>query len=157
MDNADLIRAASIIAHGGDLSEEELAERLIADGFAESTAYRLAAFLPSAFARPVLEELGVTDFAPACVVTEDGAEIRVFLEDQPEYCAALALARAHRETGTIPPEVYRAIVNGTAEIDAISNALNDGMDIEGAVVVVALNSSTHARHVVRRRPWWRLW
>ncbi|HYG29863.1 MAG TPA: hypothetical protein VD887_06585 [Allosphingosinicella sp.] len=149
MNDDDLIRAAAIIAGCGDVGDEEQAERLVAAGFEESVAYRLVAFLPSAFARPVLEELGVTEFGGASVVDEDGRWISVWLEDQPEYCAALALAREHRRVGIIPREIYEAIVYGTSEIDALSNALNDGLKVDGSTLAIALNSPSHARHVVR--------
>ncbi|HEX8365440.1 MAG TPA: hypothetical protein VF603_09175 [Allosphingosinicella sp.] len=157
MDDDDLIRAAAIIARSQDLSDEEQAERLVAAGFEESVAYRLVAFLPSAFARPVLEEFGLMDFGGGSVVGEDGAVVGFWLEDQPEYVAALALAREHRRIGIMPHEIYVAIVNGTSEIDAISNALNDGVKVDGGLIAIALNSPAHARHVVPRRPLWRFW
>ena len=157
VNNQQLIRAATIIANAGDLSDEELAQRPIDDGFEEPVAYRLVAFLPSAFARPVLEELGVSNFAPASVPTEDGREFSVVLDNQPEYRAALALAREHRRKGVIPHEVFKAVVDSSAEIDAISNALNEGAEVDGAVVALALNSASHARYVVRRKAWWRRW
>ena len=155
MDKADLIRASTILARNKHAGDEELAELLMAEGFEEAVAYRLVAFLPSAFARPVLEELGTRIFSPASVPTEGGGAFEVELEDQPEYCAALALAREHRRTGAIPREVYRTIVYGTSEIDAVSNALNEGADVEGGAVALALLSTSHARYVVRRSRWWR--
>ena len=156
MEKADLIRAATILAGNNGASDEELAELLMAEGFKEAVAYRLVAFLPSAFARPIFEELGTKRFAGASVPTEDGGSFEVALEDQPEYRAALALAREHRRAGAMPNEVYRAIVYGTSEIDAISNALNEGLDVEDGVVAIALLSTSHAQHVVRRS-WWRRW
>ncbi|MEA3015882.1 MAG: hypothetical protein QOI38_604 [Sphingomonadales bacterium] len=149
MNSADLITAATIIARSGDLADEEQAERLVAAGFEESVAYRLVAFLPSAFARPVLEELGVTEFGGGSVDDEDGAMISFWLEDQPEYCAALALAREHRRVGIIPSEIYATIVEGTAEIEALSKARNQGQKFKGGTIAIALNSSSHAAHVVR--------
>jgi hypothetical protein len=151
MEKADLIRAATVLAHNNGASGEELAELLMAQGFEEGAAYRLVAFLPSAFARPILEELGVKHFAGASVPTANGGSFEVSLEDQPEYRAALALAREHRRTGAIPREVYRAIVYGTSEIDAVSNAVNEGADVEGGALTLALLSTSHAPHVVRRR------
>jgi hypothetical protein len=146
----ELIRAATILAGAGNLSDDELAALLVADGFAEAAAYRLVAFLPSAFARPVLEELGVTVFAPASVPKDDGGWLTVELEDQPEYVAALALAREHRRIGLMPHDIYAAIVNGSSEVNAVDNALNEGTGVEGAVVALALISAAHARHVVTR-------
>lgn len=155
MNKADVIRAATVLARNNGASDEELAELLMAEGFEGAVAYRLVAFLPSAFARPILEELGTKIFSPASVPTQDGGAFEVELEDQPEYCAAVALAREHRRTGAMPREVYRTIVYGTSEIDAVSNALNEGADVEGGAVTLALLSTSHARFVVRRRKWLR--
>lgn len=158
VDDERLIRAATIIADAdaGDLSDEELAQRLVEDGIEEPVAYRLVAFLPSAFARPVLEELGVVKFARASLSDEDGRDFEVVLEDQPEYCAALALARKHRRVGAMPHDLYKSIVGGTAEFDAASRSLDAGLDLKGGTAALALSSTSHARHVVRRKAWWRL-
>ena len=155
MNQANLIRAATVLASNNAASDEELAELLMTHGFDEAAAYRLVAFLPPAFARPILEELGTKHFAGASVPTDDGGSFEVELEDQPEYRAALALAREHRRTGAMPHEVYRTIVYGTSEIDAVSNALNKGADVAGGSVTFALLSTSHARHVVRRKKWWK--
>jgi hypothetical protein len=149
MDKAELIRAATILAESRGLGDEAQAEKLVAAGFGESVAYRVVAFLPSAFARPVIEELGATVTGLASIPAEDGSWFDVVLEDQPEYRAALALAREHRRAAVIPRAVYRAIVEATSEIDAASNALNAGEEIRGGALALELVSNRHAAHVIR--------
>jgi len=149
MEKADLIRAAAILVETRDLEEEEQVERLVAAGFDESAAHRLVAFLPSAFARPVLEEMGAAVSGRAQIPAEDGSFFEVSLEDQPEYRAALALAREHRRAGAMPNDVYVAIVEATSEIDAASNALNGGDQISGGVFALAPVSARFAPHVIR--------
>jgi hypothetical protein len=148
MDKGELIRAATILAESRDLGDEAQAEKLVAAGFDES-AYRLVAFLPSAFARPVIEELGATVTGVASTPAEDGSWFDVVLEDQPKYRAALALAREHRRAAVIPNHVFVAIVEATSEVDAASNALNAEKEMRGAAIALALVSDCHAAHVIR--------
>jgi hypothetical protein len=152
MDRARLIAAAAVLAeHEG--TDEAAVAALMTRGFSAGEAWRLAAFVPSAFSRPILEEFGVAAFPDHVLVpTEDGGEVRAFLADQPEYVAALALARDHRAAGSaMPQEHYAAIAGGAAEIDALSNALDAGVDVTGAAVATALVGAGRAKHVVLRR------
>jgi hypothetical protein len=152
---SELIEAAEIIAEGIDLDEDELIQRLVDRGFETSVAHRLVAFMPSALARPVLEELGVTNFAECMAISlSGGGDVYVRLQDQPEYVAVLALAREHRRHGILKPETYRAIVGETAEIDAISNALNAGANVAGSSVTTALLPPIYADHVIAPRRNW---
>jgi len=48
----------------------------------------------------------------------------------------------------MPHWAYVAIAGSGAEIDAISNALNDGVDVEGGVVSSVIVGTWHAKHVV---------
>ena len=151
MEPAQLIRAATILARNPSCGDAEVAQLLVKDGFAVAVALLLVAFLPSAFARPVLERLGVSEFVDtASVLMANGRLLNVRLFDQPEYVAALALAREHWVSGIIPRAVYETIVNRTSEIDAVSKALNEGADVDGATIAIAL-SDVHAEHIVRPR------
>lgn len=158
MNRTELMRAATVMAANPSCGDDEVVQLLVDDGFDSAVAHRLVAFLPSAFARPVLESLGVSNFSNKVSVPR--SESRCFsvrLSDQPEYVAALDLAREHRAIGIIEPHVFESIVNGTAEINAVSNALNEGIDVRGATVAVALNYSGHADHVMRPRLWSLRW
>ena len=106
--------------------------------------------LPMAFSRPVLEELGIRHFAPEVTAYDaDGTLLTAKLTRQPEYAGALRLAYAQRNKGVMNPEVYKRIAGSSSEIDAVNNALNQGMDIGGATIATALVSPTVARHLLR--------
>lgn len=150
VNRSDLIRAAEILAAHPLLDDDELARLLVAEGFEESPAYRIAAFLPSAFARPLLERLGVSTFVDrASVPKPNGGRFEVALSRQPEYVEALALAREHWRTGVLPREVYETIALGSAELDSVNAALNAGQDVAGATVATALACPSQADHVIR--------
>ena len=150
MDRERLIRAAIVIAALLDHEEHEQVAALQQIGFGEGEAWRLINLLPMAFSRPILEELGVAKFSPTVsAVNSDGVEIIVKLSKQPEYIGALDLARAHRNCGAMDHAVYKRIVDGSAEIDAASNALNAGEDLRGSFISTVFNGTKIANFLIR--------
>ncbi len=144
-----VIAAAEILAAHLLAEEDVQIEAFTAGGFTVGEAHRFIAFLPIAFSRPVLEELGITNFVPTVgVPTADGGEIRAILKRQPEYVAGLALARRHRREGRMNHDVYKAIAGSSAEIDAVSKALNQGADLKGSTIATALVGHACAIHIV---------
>ena len=85
MTNRDRIaRALTIIAAHLPDSVEDQVRALRTMGLEEGEAQRLAAFAPSALARPLLERLGVTEFATTALIARpDGGWMEVELADQP--------------------------------------------------------------------------
>ena len=148
MKRIELIRAVRILADGLNDGEEEVIGRLIGAGFDAGAATRLVAFVPSAFARPVLEEMGVIVSNNMGAITTEGREIDIQLDQQPEYIAALRLAREHRQHGALDHEDYTKITGGSSEIDAVSNACNAGADIRGATIASALVWPIDARFLI---------
>lgn len=147
---AELIRAAQTLARTLELSEEEQVAALQRDGFDEGQAWRLATLLPLAFSRPVLEDLGVRHFGPVLSARgSDGKPVRAALMRQPEYVGALQLARAHRRTGVMDQAVYKRIAASAAEVDAVSKALEAGIDITGAAVSSSLVGPGAVPHLFR--------
>lgn len=150
MSETRLIQAAETLAAAIELSELEQIAALRQDGFEEGEAHRLVAFLPMAFSRPVLEELGVRNFAPEVFADDaDGTRMTAKLMRQPEYSGGLRLARAHRKRGIMNHEVYKRIAGSSAEIDVASKALNEGVDIAGATIASALLSAAVSRYLVK--------
>lgn len=150
MTEARLVQAAETIARTWELREDEQVAALRHEGFSEGEAHRLIALLPLAFSRPVLEDLGVRHFVSKVTAREpDGRLVSAELMQQPEYVGGLKLARAHRVKGVINHEVYKLIAGSSADIDAASNALNEGRDIVGSTVASALVGTEVARHLVR--------
>ncbi len=152
MDRDRLIAAVGVLAEHSGLPDADLARLLVAAGYEIGQAHRLIAFVPIAFARPALEELGISEFADsATIATEGGGCSEVLLSDQPEFDAALVLAREHRRFGAMPHDWYMAITETSAEIDAASRALNEGADISGAAIRTALVNADLAKYVVRKK------
>ncbi|QUD89865.1 hypothetical protein [Phenylobacterium montanum] len=150
MSEARLIRAAETLAQTFELGGDEQVAALMRDGFDEGEAWRLVALLPIAFGRPVLEELGMRHFVQTVTAqAADGKLVQANLMRQPEYAAGLKLARAHRQYGVMDHEVYKLIAGSSADIDAASNALNQGADLTGATIASSLMGPEIARHLIR--------
>ncbi|MES2449378.1 MAG: hypothetical protein V4610_02320 [Pseudomonadota bacterium] len=122
---------------------------LLARDFSPGEAHRLVAFLPLAFGQPIVEEFGARIAPTISVPTPNGGWIDATLARQPEYVGALALARRHRRSGRMDHVVYQGIAGSSAEIDALSNALNAGTDLSGAVVAAALVGDACSAYVIR--------
>lgn len=150
MPEAQIVLAAEVIAETWDAGEDAQIAALRRSGFDEGQARRLLAFLPIAFSRPILEELGVVDFDPDVTASgPDGALLRVKLMRQPEYVQGLKVARDHRHKGVMDHEVYKLIASGSADLDAVDNALNEGADVAGATIATSLLDPKIALHLIR--------
>src|ERR1043166_5375950 len=142
MTESRLIQAADTLSKTLELGEDEEVVALQREGFDEAEAYRLATLLPIAFSRPVLEDLGVQHFDPEINAYEvDGTLVRADLMRQPEYAGGLRLARRHRKIGLMDHEIYKRVCGSSADIDAASQALNEGADLVGAAVSSTLVST----------------
>ena len=148
MSRQDVIKAIRVM---GSLPQPEKAlDHLIAAGFEKGQAHRIVAFFPTALARPVLEKLGVTGFVKATsVIGDDGQEVKFDLARQPEYVAALRAGREHRKTGCLPHDETKAIIFVSADVDAISKALNDGCDVKGGTIASSYLDAALAGYVFR--------
>jgi hypothetical protein len=119
-------------------------------GFLEGEAHRLVALLPLAFSRPILEELGVEHFVPvATAVDRDGTPVEASLMRQPEYAVGLKVARKHRRKGIMNHEVYKCVTGGSADVDAVSKALNAGHSLAGSTIASSLVGPDIAEHLIR--------
>ena len=150
MNEEQIILAAETLVRNWHVNEDGQIAALKGDGFAEGEAERLVAFLPMAFSRPVLEELGIDQFDTEVTGRDaDGNWVSAELMRQPEYAAALKLARKHRAKGAMDHEVYKLIAGSSADIDAVSNALNQGREVAGGVISSVINTPGIARHFLK--------
>lgn len=148
MNRHRLMTAIPIMARLDSGDELAVEKELIAAGFTEAEAFRLAVFVPMAFSRPILEKLGISDFSPWVAISDaDGRSGKVRLSDQPEYVAALSLARA----GEIDSNDYREIAQRSAEINMVNRALRAGEEVEGSSVASALISPRASTFVVQQQ------
>jgi hypothetical protein len=147
-----VVAAAIIIAHGLEREDPDgkatIAE-LQAAGFDEAQAHRFLELLPMAFSRPVLEHFGVKIGKTVGASPLDGEMVHFRLDRQPEYVAGVALARRHRASGCMPQWVYERITGSSAEVDAISQALNAGSDVKGGALATCLGNPDMVRFLVR--------
>lgn len=148
MERSRLLIAIYAMAKSSGAEDEQL--RALRDlGFDEGEAHRLVSFVPVAMSRPILEQLGVTNFSDVASVpigNEKWLDVR--LGDQPEYTAALAVARDHMANGMLLHDAFTAIVFGSADVAAVSEALNSGADIKGAAIATAFHDTRLAQHVI---------
>jgi hypothetical protein len=148
MRREDVVKA--ILVMGSLPQPEDAVDDLIAAGFERGRAHRIIAFFPNALARPVLEELGISEFVEkASTISDAGEEVTFDLTHQPEYVAALFAGRDHRKTGCLPHEETKATILCSSDIDAVSRALNEGADMKGGTIASAFVGSALAEHVVR--------
>lgn len=147
MTSERIIRAAETLAQ---TPIDQQIGALKDNGFSEGEAHRIVALLPLAFSRPVLEQLGVKHFAPVVTATaRDGTPVEAMLMRQPEYAVSLEVARKHRRKGVMDHEVYKAVMGGSADIAAVSNALNAGASLVGSTIASSLIGSDIAEHLIR--------
>lgn len=145
-----LIRAAEILARTLDSDEDQQVVALKKEGFEEGEAHRLAALLPLAFSRPILEALGIKDFVPLVTAGDaEGTQVEASLMRQPEYVAGLKIARKHMRHGVLDHEIYKRIAGSSADLAAVSSALDAGQDIRGATIASALLWPNVARYLIR--------
>lgn len=150
MSEARIIRAAETLAEVFDLDVGEQVSALQREDFTEGEAWRIITLLPIAFSRPVLEQLGVRHFVMRVTAKKaDGQRLTAMLTRQPEYVAGLKLARKHRENAVIDHRVYVRIAESSADINAVSKALNQGVDIAGGTVAASLIGPEIAKHLIR--------
>jgi hypothetical protein len=156
MEPARLLRAVEIMAHHATLDDERLGEVMCNEGFSSQQAAELLAFVPLAFGRPLLEELGVKEFSSTVSApSRAGGRRNVPLRYQAAYIRSLSLARQHWRTGELG-DVYEAVALRSAEVIVVNKALNEGVGVKGGTLSVAI-FGPYAESL-NQGPWWlRLW
>lgn len=149
MDRSRLLSAVTVLARTAAAEDEWLTELRVL-GFSESEAHRAIAFIPVGFSRPVLERLGVTEFADvASILLSNGETVEIRLGDQPEYVAALSAARDYFAQGSLSRDAFEAVMLRSADVAAISTALEKNADIRGGTIATAFHDGRLARHAIR--------
>jgi hypothetical protein len=133
----------TVNAIGATPDEERQLAIAMQTGFDLGAAHRLVALLPLALSRPILDEFGVIAAPTFESPLDDGSLLQFTLAKQPEYVRLLKLARKHRRSGVFNQASYAAIVSGSSDIDAISNAKNAGTDVTGSVVASCFVGPIH--------------
>jgi hypothetical protein len=134
-----LVRGIEIMGRNVALDDQGIEDALTSADYSAQEARLLITFVPSAFARPVLERLGVEHFVETVSAPKKGGGwVDVPLKNIPVFCNALALVRGHPSTKLLEPEHFRSLAMRSAEVDMANNALNAGADLKGATSASAL-------------------
>lgn len=126
-----------------ELDDDVVAQSLVESGCDPEVADRIIAHLPSAYARRVLDELGVRENDYYSQPLTNGKWILVPYARDPVWRAALAFAKADFQRGN--QHDYRGrIAQRSAEIDSLNAALEAGSDPKNAVSATAFVSEITA-------------
>ena len=138
-----IIRAVEVMGENSSRDDQGLIDALLSEGFTAEEANQLVLFVPAAFARPVLEHLGVEHFVETVSVPKKrGGTIEVPLSAIGVYTGALALMRGEIDAHALPAEYFRSLATRSAEIDAANRALNAGQSLKGGKWVLKVNGPT---------------
>jgi hypothetical protein len=156
--------ARAIYAHT-DLADHDLVARLQAvAGLSERDAELAVVFVPVAFGRVILRELGVAAFPTTYFIKDSrGTWVERRLPDEPWYRAAMRIAAAtvthgYSAEGCVGETPSRAefeeVMYRSPEVACVSDALQAGLDLKGATL--------SPLHLIRltvesERPRWQFW
>jgi hypothetical protein len=143
-----VIRAAELLFRDWHSSESEQVAALKEDGFTDGEAVRFISLVPTAFITPELEEHNVTLHPEVSGRDAQGNWVLAKLSNQPEYMAALKLARRHKRKSVIDNEVFQLIAESSAEADVLRKALAQGIDVSGGIVATSLPAPNIACYLV---------
>jgi hypothetical protein len=112
----------------------------------------------------LLAEMGVQVADCYVTVGADGKHSRERkLYEEPVYSETLAVAHSELETG-MARDTFLTIAGRSAELHAVSNALLQGVDLQGVRIlppVISLPQSDSEqpsrRHEKQGKPWWQFW
>jgi hypothetical protein len=166
------------IATSPEATKDELRDRLVAAGYERALVARAIQFVPVAFGRALLDNLGI-QFSPNYILLSGEGRLveRGLLESLAVYKTAQAMTSSRAEA-------MRAVALRSAEVSAVNAALNAGSDPADlvAVPVVAFTEPTTEQGVARAqelleslaedarleagsqaeqpktgKPWWKFW
>ncbi|MGB4811442.1 MAG: hypothetical protein WBP13_03030 [Methylophilaceae bacterium] len=131
-----VVVAISAMANNATISEDDLVALLQTMGYSRIAAEKLNAFVPSAFAWPLMKKLGLESLPNHFVaLSKDGSEVQIPIGSQHYFTAALTLAYSTLENGwssTVPRKTYEIVAGRSAEMDATNKVLNKGGSLDGA-------------------------
>lgn len=152
---AAIRRAAPVLARYGTIDQGVLTAWLIRSGLSRYEAEQAARFVPLAFARPVLQGMGV-QLSDTYIRMAGGTEEERKLADEPFFADAFEVAPA--VMSEIGSEAFNAIVMASPELMALNDALNAGVSPDGLVasppVVTWMSAPAEPPPA---KPWWKFW
>jgi hypothetical protein len=125
-----LIALSAIFCRAENSDEAELISKLVQGGLGEDEAERVVAFLPIAFGRVVISQVGEVRFSRTYMTEDTGREFE--LDAEPIYCLALEVAKESYASGILGRERFSEIATRSAELQAVNKALNAGVKVDGS-------------------------
>src|SRR6266446_4079267 len=139
MERSRILQAVKLLSKHTNLEAAKQVSELSSAGFSTIEAHLLVALVPTAFGWTALEKFGITDFAPSISApTRAGGRVDIPLRTWPVYAAALALAREHYRSGILDQDAYKRVTLRSAEVNALTRALEEGEDPNGAAIASAI-------------------
>lgn len=154
MEKEELIRCTEVFVALREHEDSELVRMLVGRGFPLESAERLVAFLPIAFGRRVIRQLGTVKFSDSFSIRD---KVGLFqLSEEPIYRVAVDVAESMTDYPGLSSEVFSAVALRSAELSAANKALNAEDSIDGAEfgpVVFWGYGTFHSRPWYRRKFW----
>lgn len=130
-------------------------------GVPQALAADVAAFMPIAFGRELLNGTGI-QFSPdyATHTADAGVKVAGRLAGQPVYAAAAALAAGMMERQEAG-DAFVGVAVWSAEFIAANQALNAGSQLSdlvaGPPVIMQDEPAAPAAAAEKKKPWWQVW
>ena len=144
MERQRIFQATDIFFQNSQLDTTSLIKEFCKQGFSQLESNQIVVFMPRAFAQPILENMGVTVLPTVSVMTRNGGWTQTTFAEIAIYEHMLALARQHMASGILNAQTYEAILSHSAEYNTVNTAFQDGADIEGSRVAIALIAPPYA-------------
>jgi hypothetical protein len=138
-------------------TDEELREQLYDQGIEPSLARACVIFVPMAWGRLILKDLGMTP--PETFIEHDrsnGQQVEKKYADQMEFVWAKTIAGLYWQSPEYSP-VCQLIATRSAEIDAVNNALNGGITEEQLRETEFAPTKLYLGEPERKSKWWKFW
>lgn len=165
---------AFVAATGETGTTDRAFNRLLDDDFDPELTHRVSLFVPIAFGRILLDQLGV-QFSPEFTRIVSGGKLLAGnrLMRQPEFARAAVLGHAFLEGRYL--DAFKTIALSSAEANAINNVLHAGQDVRKAkgkpplipdfdiserdfqIAVDKMMSELGSGKPQAKKPWWQLW
>lgn len=119
------------------VSEHQIVEQLVAQGYDVLRAELLMVFVPLGLARSVITRLAddpPVQLSDTAVISDfiDNRVLTVRLADVPEFEVARQLGEETFQTGIISRDQFSEAISSSVELILINNALDEGKSISGA-------------------------
>jgi hypothetical protein len=149
-------RSIPVFANNANASFDELRSALSGAGMSNDEAGAVLEFVPLAFGRAFLDGMGI-EFADYYIRLDDKGKERQRKKLVSEALYFEAVMLAPQVMLTNGQEAFTAVAIRSAEVQAINNALNQGVDPNGLVASPPVMMWGGGDSGGDAKPWWKFW